>query len=80
MTTGQSHIVTDFIRKHLNRKIFHIFVSFPIKFYSLRNILPGAIYTLVVFMLCCRNCVMHVRQLSALQLLIWASYRHLYSF
>ena len=34
------------------------------------------VYTLVVFMSCCRNCVMYVRQLSLLQLLIWASYRH----
>ena len=51
-----------------------------IKFYALRNILPGAIivvYTLVVFISCCRNCVMYVHQLSAVQLLIWASYRHL---
>ena len=31
------------------------------QFYALRNILLGAIYTLVVFMSCCRNCVMYVR-------------------
>ena len=32
--------------------------------------------TLVVFMSCCRKCVMYVCQLSLLQLLIWAGYRH----
>ena len=34
------------------------------------------VYTLVVFMSCCRKCVMYVCQLSLLQLLIWAGYRH----
>ena len=35
------------------------------------------VYTLVVLMSCCRNCVMYVRQLSLLQLLIiWTSDRH----
>ena len=43
---------------------------------ALRNILPGVVYTLVVFMSCCRKCVMYVCQLSLLQLLIWAGYRH----
>ena len=34
------------------------------------------VYTHVVFMSCCRKCVMYVCQLSLLQLLIWAGYRH----
>ena len=41
------------------------------------------VYTLVVLMSCCRNCVMYmyVRQLSLLQLLIiWAIDRHFHSF
>ena len=35
--------------------------------------MPGVVYTLVVFMSCCRK---YVCQLSLLQLLIWAGYRH----
>ena len=34
--------------------------------------MPGAIYTLVVFMSCCRKCV----NVSQLSLLVWAGYRH----
>ena len=50
-----------------------------ITLYALRNILPGlfiVVYTLVVFMSCIRKCVMYVCQLSLLQLLIRACYRH----
>ena len=72
----------------LNRKIFHLLVSFlffcctlHIKFYALRNfpniILPEAIYcclhTCCVYVMLSELYV-HVRQLSLLQLLIWASY------
>ena len=42
----------------LNRKIFHLLVSFllHIKFYALRNILPGAIYCCLHT--CCVNVVL----------------------
>ena len=63
----------------LNRKIFHLLVSFLFFaahcILALRNILPGVVYTLV-FISCYRKCVMYVCQLSLLQLLIWAGYRH----
>ena len=64
----------------LNRKIFHLLVSFL--FFAAHCILALClglfivVYTLVVFMSCCRKCVMYVCQLSLLQLLIWAGYRH----
>ena len=64
----------------LNRKIFHLLVSFLFFaahcILALTNILAGAIYCCFVFMLCCRKCFMYVCQLSLLQLLIWAGYRH----
>ena len=68
----------------LNRKIFHLLVSFlffccTLHISSEEYIAWGylfVVYTLVVFMSCCRKCVMYVCQLSLLQLLIWAGYRH----
>ena len=67
----------------LNRFIYlspSFFLLHTAYIYARRNILPEAIYcclhTLVVYRSCCRNCVMYVRQLSLLQLLMWASYRH----
>ena len=60
----------------LNRKVFHLLVSFLFfllhtAYYSEEYIAWGYLllftHTLVVFMSCCRNCVMYVCQLSALQ-------------
>ena len=69
----------------LNRKIFHLLVSFLFLLHTAYKILCSeeyiyyclrlfiVVYTLFVFMSCCWNCVMYVCQLS---LLIWAGYRH----
>ena len=67
-------------------KSIHLLVSFLFLLHNAYYILcfekyiaRGSIFIVVytlVFMSCCRNCVMYVRQLSLLQLLIWASYRH----
>ena len=67
----------------LNLKIFHLLVSFLFFaahcILALRNILPAVIYcclhTCCVYVMLSEVC--YVCQLSLLQLLIWAGYRHL---